>query len=170
MMSYEIKLLVSISQIVYELTMQILLNYVMLLYEQWWWDQVTILHMARQLSCRDMCITVTWLDCWNEGKSKKISVVSSRSDGVRGPLASEVVNLLKPSDEYMHQQTKPWLVEMMACCLVSTKPLYKPQLAYHQLEQTSVKFESKFKYFHSRKCISNCHLQNGSQFLLASIC
>ena len=39
MMSYEIKLLVSISQIVYELTMQILLNYVMLLYEQWWWDQ-----------------------------------------------------------------------------------------------------------------------------------
>ena len=38
------------------------------------------------------------------------------------------------------------------------KPLSKPVLGYCQLdpsEQTSVKFESKFKTFHSRKCIWN---------------
>ena len=43
----------------------------------------------------------------------------------------------------------------MACCLFSTKPLSKPVLANCQLESwehISMKFESEFYHFHSRKC------------------
>ena len=42
----------------------------------------------------------------------------------------------------------------MACHLLSAKPLPEPMLSYFQLdswEQISVKFESKFCHFHSRK-------------------
>ena len=51
----------------------------------------------------------------------------------------------------MRQWTGSWLGQIMACCLFGTKPLYKPMLGYCQLdpkEQTSVKFESKYKTFH----------------------
>ena len=37
-------------------------------------------------------------------------------------------------------------------------------------EQTSVKFQSELKHFHSRKCTWNCRLRNGVHFLLASKC
>ena len=50
----------------------------------------------------------------------------------------------------MCQWTGSALVQVMACCLFSTKPLPKPMLVYYQLdpqEQTSVKFESKYKIF-----------------------
>ena len=49
----------------------------------------------------------------------------------------------------------------MAYPLFSAKPLSEPMLTYWQLdpwEQTSVKFQSKFCDFHSRNCISKCHL------------
>ena len=48
------------------------------------------------------------------------------------------------------------LVHKMACALFGTKP--KPMLLLWQSdprEQTSVKFQSDFKHFHSRKCIWN---------------
>ena len=37
-------------------------------------------------------------------------------------------------------------------------------------EQTSVKFELKFKYFHSGKCIWKCRLENGGHLVSASMC
>ena len=63
----------------------------------------------------------------------------------------------------MCQQTIPSLVQIMACRPVGAKPLSEPMLEYcrfHLWERTSVKSESKFIYFHSRKCISICGLQN----------
>ena len=52
----------------------------------------------------------------------------------------------------------------MACRLDGAKPLSEPLLEYCWLdpwEQTSVKFQSQFKHFHSRKCIWKCCLRNG---------
>ena len=45
-------------------------------------------------------------------------------------------------------------------------------LEYCQLdpwEQTSVKFQSKFQHFHSRKCVWMCRLRNGGHFVSASM-
>ena len=52
------------------------------------------------------------------------------------------------------------LVQVVACCLFSAKPLPEPVLAYCQLdswEQISLKFEWEFYHFHSWKCIWNGH-------------
>ena len=66
------------------------------------------------------------------------------------------VNSSPPSATYMRQWIGSALVEIMACRLFAAKPLSKPRLDYCQLdpkEQTSVKFQSNYKIFHSRKCI-----------------
>ena len=55
----------------------------------------------------------------------------------------------------------------MACRLFGAKPLPEPMLAYCQLdpwEQVSVKFESEFHNFHSRKCIWKCRLPKWRPF------
>ena len=62
---------------------------------------------------------------------------------------------------YMHRWIGSSLVQILACRLFGTKPLSEPMLAYcklHPWEQVSAKFHSKFKHFHSRKCL----LRNGS--------
>ena len=72
-----------------------------------------------------------------------------------------------PSAAYMHQWIRSALVQIKACRLFGTKPLSKPVLGYYQLdpwEQTSVKYYSKYKTFHSRKCICKYHLRNGGHF------
>ena len=56
----------------------------------------------------------------------------------------------------------------MACRLFGAKPLPEPTLTYYQLdpqESTSVKFESKYKTFHSWKCIWKRRLQKGGHFV-----
>ena len=66
---------------------------------------------------------------------------------------------------------QPSLVQMMACRLVGAKPLSEPMLKNCQLdpkEQNSVKIQSKFIHFHSRKCIWICRLENGSHFVSAA--
>ena len=53
------------------------------------------------------------------------------------------LNLLRPSAAYMCQWTGSALVQIKACRLFGTKPLFKPMLGYFHLdpqEQTSVKF------------------------------
>ena len=60
----------------------------------------------------------------------------------------------------------------MACRLFGAKPLSEPMLGYWQYdsqEQTSVKFESKYKTFHSRKCIWKYCLRNGVHFVLVEM-
>ena len=57
----------------------------------------------------------------------------------------------------------------MACRLFGSKPLLEPMLAYCKLdswEQISVKIESEFYYFHSRKCIWKCLLPKWRPFCL----
>ena len=81
-----------------------------------------------------------------------------------------VVNHLNsppPSATHMHQWTVSALVQVMACRLYGAKPLPEPILDYCQLdpwEQISVKFESEFYHFHSRKCISNFRLPKWQPF------
>ena len=75
-----------------------------------------------------------------------------------------LINSLRLSDTYMYMrhQPRPSLVQIMACHLFGAKPLSEPMLYYCQLdslEQTSVKLYSKFKHFHSRKCIWKCCLE-----------
>ena len=56
----------------------------------------------------------------------------------------------------MCQCTGPSLDQVMVCRLFGAKPLPEPILAYCQLDpwgQITVKFESEFYHFHSRKCI-----------------
>ena len=67
---------------------------------------------------------------------------------------------------------RPWtgstLVQVIACRLFGAKPLPEPMLPYCQLdlwEQTSVKFESKYKPFHSWKCTWICRFGNGWYFV-----
>ena len=82
-------------------------------------------------------------------------------------------NLLSRSDAYMHQQTRPSLVQIMACCLFGTKPLPEPMITYFQLdllEQTSVIFLVEYTDFHSRKCVSKRCVENDGYFVLASMC
>ena len=65
------------------------------------------------------------------------------------------------------------LVQIITCRLFGAKPLSEPMLEYCPLdrwEQNSVEFWSKFKHFHSAKCIWICRLRNGGHFVSASMC
>ena len=68
----------------------------------------------------------------------------------------------------MCQWTGPALVQVIACRLFGAKPLPEPMLPYCRLdtrEQTSMKFESKYKSFHSWNCMWKCRLRNGGHFV-----
>ena len=79
------------------------------------------------------------------------------------PLAklNNVISSLH-STAYIHWWSMSALVEAIVCHLFGTKPLPEPVLAYCQLEQTSMAFESKCKIFHPWKCIWKCRLQNAA--------
>ena len=60
----------------------------------------------------------------------------------------------------------------MTCSLLGAKLLSEPLLGYSELyhkEQNSEKYLSKFKHFHSRKCVWKCRLENCGHFVSASI-
>ena len=76
-------------------------------------------------------------------------------------------NSSSPSAAYMRQWTVSTLVQIMACRLFGAKPLPEPMLAYCQFdswEHISVKYESEFYNFHSRKCNWKCRLPNWQPF------
>ena len=61
----------------------------------------------------------------------------------------------------------------MACRLAGARPLFEPVLESCWLdpwEQTSMKSQSKFRHFHSRKSIQKCCLENGGHLVSASTC
>ena len=63
----------------------------------------------------------------------------------------------------MRRWTGSALVQLMACRLFGTKPLIEPMLIYSQFdpqEQTSVKFEPKYKKNHSWKYNWKCRQRN----------
>ena len=81
---------------------------------------------------------------------------------------NNIINSSPLSDAYMHQWIGSVLVQIMACHIFGTKPLSEPMLGYCQLnpkEQTSVKFQSKSRTFHSQKCIWKYRMQNGGHFV-----
>ena len=82
------------------------------------------------------------------------------------------VNSLRLNDAYMREFSIPTLLQIMACRLFITKPLYEPMLPYCKwnLILFSVKFCLKFKSFHSRKCHWKYCLQNGCHFVSVSMC
>ena len=66
------------------------------------------------------------------------------------------INSSAPRTAYMRQWTGSTLVQVMACRLFGAKPLPEPMLTFCQLdplEQTSVKFESKYEIFRCWNCI-----------------
>ena len=64
----------------------------------------------------------------------------------------------------MRQWISSSLVQVMACCLFSAKPLSEPIMTYYQLNHTEKKtlgkFESKHVDLHLTKWIWNVHRQN----------
>ena len=88
-------------------------------------------------------------------------------------FANYTFNSLRPIDAYMRRQHRPSLVQIMFCRLFGAKPLSEPMLTFWQLdpwEETSVKFQSKFKYFHSRKGMWKYFLPHSAHFVSASMC
>ena len=70
-----------------------------------------------------------------------------------------LVFLNSSSSSATYMWTGSSLVQVMTCLLFGAKPLPGPMLAYCQLESwelISVKFESEFCHFHSRKCLWKC--------------
>ena len=87
-------------------------------------------------------------------------------------IADILLNSSPPSAAYMQWTGSP-LAQVMACRLSGAKPLPEPMLAYCQLdsrEYISVKFESEYYYFHSKKSIWKCRQENGGHFVSASVC
>ena len=77
------------------------------------------------------------------------------------------INPWGSSDAHTRRWTGSSLVHVMACRLFGAKPLPEPMLAHRQLdswEPISVKFESKFYHFHSRKFIQKCRLPKRRPF------
>ena len=82
--------------------------------------------------------------------------------------SSCVVDSSPPSGAYMRRWTGSALAQVMVCRLFGAKPLPEPMLTYSQFDplgKTSVKFESKYKTFHSRKCIWKYRLRNVGHFV-----
>ena len=94
-----------------------------------------------------------------ERKWAIIQIVSARTKFFISHVFSSAKNSLNvspPSAAHIYQWTGSTLVQIMACHLFGAKLLSKPMLGYCQLgswEQVSVKFESEFYHFHSRKGI-----------------
>ena len=67
---------------------------------------------------------------------------------------------------------RPALVQIIVCCLFGNRRLSEPTMTCQlgRLEQTSVKFESKYEDFHSRKSISKCRVQNIANCIAALVC
>ena len=79
-----------------------------------------------------------------------------------------IINSFPPSAAYMRQWTASALLQIMACRLFGAKPLSKPMIGYCKVDpykQNSVKFQSKYKTFRSRKCVWKDRLRNGGHFV-----
>ena len=109
---------------------------------------------------------------WNN--TRQIALYEYLHDPQRAPIIWHEPLLLAlrlthpPSAAYMRQWIGTALVKIMTCRLFGTEPLSKPTLIYCQfdnLEQASVKVESKYKTFHSWKCIWKRRLRNGDHFV-----
>ena len=112
---------------------------------------------------KTMCIWhISW-DIWHKNYSVK------HRDALSIHSPHTLCLLISPwCCVYMPQWTGSTLVQIMACRLFGAKPLSKLMLGYcrlHPQEQNSVKFELKYKSFHSRKCMQIYRLRNCRHFV-----
>ena len=56
------------------------------------------------------------------------------SGNIQWSYAQKSINTLRLDDVYMRRKTNTSLFQIMACCLLGTKPWSYPLLAYHQLD------------------------------------
>ena len=127
---------------IYELINKILRQCFLLCSLSLWCNQVTILHMSRQLSCRDMCKIVNRSDHYFPCHSKIfftrfglqaltpfvkwVPEILRYTSFALSPHDAVSINSLKPSnaDTCMYRRAGSSLVQVMACCLMSTKTLH----------------------------------------------
>ena len=79
---------------------------------------------------------------------------------------------LRLREVFMGQQTRPTLIQVLACYLYSAKPLSDPNRIHCHLgaqAQTSITFQSKYTNFHLRKWIWERRLRNVVYFVQASV-
>ena len=82
------------------------------------------------------------------------------------------INSLRTKDTYVRQETRPPLVQTMACPLFYDTHLSKPMLDHCQMDlwkQTSMKFSWKYKQFHSGRYFGNgfWELTNGTLVIVS---
>ena len=83
------------------------------------------------------------------------------------------VNSLRPGDAYMRQWNMPSLVQIMACRLLSAKPLSEPMMVYRKLEpQEQIQWKSDWNsnIFIKDNAFENVVCQSGGRFVSASMC
>ena len=112
--------------------------------------------------------TVNWGEAWTNLSKLVITMQKEYICKLLSILFRPLCfNSPPPSAAYMHQWTGSSLVWVMACRLIGAKPLPTPMLTYCQLDSWghySVKFESEFYHFQSRKCNWKCHLPKWRPF------
>ena len=118
-------------------------------------------HFINLASSTDMIQLRSSIDLIKLQKSQlySIHITHFLFHNILAKLKDIFLESLRLRDAYMCQYTRSSLVQIMACRLDCTMPLPELMTTYCQIEsweQISVKFESKCKGFHSRKCIWKC--------------
>ena len=140
-----------------------------------WWHG-----LSKSIRMEDKNLFILHSQChgyWSPGNAR-IQAISSHDIDIVVLLEHFSFSTLRfnsspPSVAYMHRWTGSTLFQIMAWRRDGAKPLSKPMLKYCWLdpwEQTSVKSQSKFRHFHSRKCIGKCRLKNGGHVSSSSMC
>ena len=134
------------------------------------------LDLEQKIICEKF-LTNGWVTWWQWDKeSLGGNLVMRRVQSKCGPLEQlsfcsiwmMYINSYPLSAVYMLQWTGSALVQVMAWRRTGDKPLPEPALIYCQLDhwqKLSVKIESKFQHFHSKKCVWICCLRNCVHFV-----
>ena len=130
-----------------------------------WFNMKMSLYQHRKSHCRDKTILLP--PYLHNGASYTVKIYLYIEWKPWSALYEHQFTSLRLSDAHMCQQTRPSLVQIMACRLFGAKPLSEP--IYSELnakEHISVKYYLKSKSFHSRKCIWRNRLWNSRPFCL----
>ena len=85
------------------------------------------------LICALLLISSMW-KLTRDARTNSICCVNVYIHYIKSTDARTHINSLRPSDAYMHQETKSSLVQIMAFRLFGTKPLSEPTVTYCQLD------------------------------------
>ena len=119
-----------------------------------------MVHMSWRIPCNSIkcCILIIEVRLSIIFAITKMSTALFQSFKGQACLEGTLLNSLRLSDTYMHHQSRSSLVQIMACRLVSAKPLSEPILEYFQLddeEQISVKSYQNSNIFIQQNAFKN---------------